>query len=221
MAKPSGLNKYEKDILQKASRELQETDVEKYLNLKRLFKEILLNQSDKQTKDEFRKYFINYYRLNAGGLTEEFKEEFFKILFNESQMEKKEDPYTPILRQLYKFRRRKGDQALYGSFVSKLVAMHDDTSPIFDKYVNDFFGISAPSSEYNIDFRIERFVTNIKRLRTIYAQWSSDADFKEILQCVRKKHPGLSDCADSRIADLLVWTAGKGQIGKKVSPNKD
>jgi hypothetical protein len=206
-------NKYQLALLSQAITYLNESDYSPYLKLKRL-----LVDQPVGFRVEFRQTFERYYGLNTGGVSDAFKRRYFELLF-ELELPESCDPYTPILKELYSIPRRLEDNALQCSFVSKLVAIHDETRPIFDRHVSDFFGITVPSSVW-VDFRIAGFVTNLTRLRETYQHWSGDKQFMEILSAVKQKHPSLKNCTSTRVADFLVWTVGRKKLGEALVPDQ-
>jgi hypothetical protein len=193
-------------LLSKALSYLRCADYAPYLTLKRLF----LARQDRY-RAQFCHEFALFYGLNAGGLTEAFKKRYFELLFG-LRIQEGVDPYTPILTELYAIPRRQGDKALQCSFVSKLVAMHDETRPLYDQHVSAFFGITVPPNP-RVEVRITRFVADLERLRQTYGGWSQDEQFQHVLQRLITQHPALKDCASTRLADFLVWTVGRNKLG--------
>ncbi len=208
----SAPNTYQLRLLGKAVKHLEEKYILAYLDLKRL-----LAEKPTGYKEKFQEIFVPYYALNSGGLTKDFMTRYFDLLFGLEIQD--DDPYTPFLLELYEIRRRKGDRALQSSFVSKLVAIHDESSPIFDRHVSYFFGITIPRND-SVKFRIAGFVENLKHLRKIYQCWAEDPRFRKILLKVKQKYPGLENCATSRIADFLVWTVGRKKLGSNPEAEK-
>jgi hypothetical protein len=202
----SAPNRYQLILLGEATMHMEETNVSPYLMLKHL-----LTKKPAGFQADFRRIFESYYGLNAGGVTDAFKDRYFGLLFG-LEIQGHDDPYTPILMELYAIPRRKGDKALQCSFVSKLVAIHDESCPIFDRHVSDFFGITVPSNG-SVDFRVAGFLANLKYLRQTYESWSEDSEFQKILLAVNQKHPYLKGCTTPRIADFLVWTVGRNKLG--------
>jgi hypothetical protein len=150
--------------------------------------------------------------LNIGGLTTDWKNRFFELLFN-CETHKVLDPYTPILTELYNFPRLKGDHILAFSFVSKLVAIHDESRPIFDAHVSNFFGLRAPSIGPT-EHRISGFLANLNYIQKTYEAWSIDHRFTPLLKNLTARYSDLSTCHHSRLCDFLVWTIGRMNIGK-------
>jgi hypothetical protein len=202
----SAPNRYQLILLHKATMHLEEENISPYLELKRL-----LTDKPGGFQREFRRIFESYFGLNAGGVTDAFKDRYFELLFG-LEIQDRDDPHTPILMELYEIPRRKGDKALQCSFVSKLVAIHDESYPLFDRHVSDFFGIAVPSNG-SIDFRVAGFIANLKHLRKTYQRWSEDSEFQKILLAVKQRFPYLKDCTAPRIADFLVWAVGRNKLG--------
>jgi hypothetical protein len=163
--------------------------------------------------NEFRSRFSKYCKLNNSGLTEEFKARYFEMLFAFVPGEQV-DPYTPLLLELYTFPRRQGDQTLQASFVSKLIAIHDESRPIFDRQVSNFFGLFVPCVG-KVEFRITHFIRHLSYLQGQHESWAGDRRFQSISQQLFLKQPALRNCHASRICDFLVWTVGAEELSKK------
>ena len=176
----NGPSKYQLALLRLAVGRLQTKDYSPYLTLLRL-----LAEKPPGYKAKFEPIFVSFYGLNTAHLGEAFHREYFRCLFG-LKLHEGVDPYAPILRSLYKCVRRKGDNALQCSFVTKLVAIHDESRPIFDRHVGGFFGISAPAYG-NLEFKISGFVENLCWLRAIYNTWSDVPSFQKILVTLKIK----------------------------------
>ncbi len=197
--------KNRKGLLDLAVTKLEEEDVGKYLRMRDL-----INTQPLEWKTEFRKLFSSYYRLNAGGITDEFKEEYFKLLFS-FVPNNVENQYKKLLVHLHKYPGRNGKRRLDFSFVSKLISIHDESWPIFDVHVRNYFGICVPLIE-SIEMRIEIFTTHMISLKRVYDEFCHDPGISGTLDQLVAKYPGLEECHDSRKIDFLVWTVGKYKI---------
>jgi hypothetical protein len=123
------------DALNEAETLMFHCDFCPYLELKELF----TDRSDLRRR-RFRLLFTDYYGLNVAGLTDVFIDRFFEILFTGTEIVNGQPDFSAIFSELCSIPRRKGDSATQFSFVSKLVAMHRESSPIYDKHVLAFFG---------------------------------------------------------------------------------
>jgi hypothetical protein len=168
----------------------------------------LLSMEGAEARRTFETEFTRYYGLNAGGVTPQFREVYFDRLYSLRGEAINESCYASLLRELYEIRRHIGDRALHCSFVSKLVAIHDESRPLFDKYVSFFFGLTAPRSA-SVDLRIAGFVFNLETVRANYHAWTEDAQFLAVLEDLRVRIPELWGCHLVRACDFLVWQAGK------------
>lgn len=198
-------------LLREAANYLSASDVAPYFKLKHL--QYSQNGHD---RSEFRQLFSRFYGLNAGGLTDDFKNRYFELLFSLRLAPNLEPPYADLLKELYGFRRRKGDQVIAVSFVSKLVAMHDESRPLYDRHVRNFFGIGKPALG-SVIFQTEGFIHNLGIIRSQYENWSADPNFKTMINHLLKKIPQLKDCHPNRVCDFLVWTAGRRKLGSSKS----
>jgi hypothetical protein len=161
---------------------------------------------------EFERRFRRYYGLNSAGLTPQFKETYFKLLFNHKPA-RSDDPHTPILLRLYEIPRWQKDQVVAASFVSKLVAIHDESQPLYDRHVRAFFGVGVPSVG-PVKFQIAGFLQNLMQIRRTYEVWNQTPEIGEIIAAVQSRYPGLSDAHPNRICDFLVWATG-ARMGRR------
>ena len=72
-----------------------QADYRTYLELKEL-----LPDANPEARARFRALFAHYYNLNTGGLTPEFKDRFFEILFAGNVIVNGRPNYAPILTEL-------------------------------------------------------------------------------------------------------------------------
>src|SRR5688572_17165467 len=98
-----------------------------------------------ESRGEFERTFCSFYGLKAGGLTDKFRQRYFDLLFGLKLSPGSQPPYEKLLLELHAIKRHKGDLVLPASFVSKLVALHDDSRPLFDRHVSNFFGVAMPA----------------------------------------------------------------------------
>lgn len=181
----------------------------KYVTLRKM-----LADTSSDGEKAFRHKFSSYYKLNHAGLTNKWKDEYFKLLFS-FRKKMPNEPHQHVLRILFQIERQQGGKALQFSFVSKLVGIHDESQPIFDQYVKRYFGLGPPSLMALPEFRISGFLRNLAEIGRRYAVWSDDAKFAAILHGLRATVPELAQCHPVRICDFLVWSVGKKYTGRK------
>ena len=177
-------------------------DTEKYLVLKKLYSE-----GDTTT---FRDKFMQYYHLNRAHPSAEFITSYFRLLFTPN-LANTSEPYSSILKELYEFKGLNGIKSLQFSFVSKLLAMQDESHPLYDLHVRRFFGMRPPNSNTS-EGRIEQFIGQMLIIRKAYNYWENDKRFQAIISKAIERKPELGCCKVPRIIDLLVWTAGRKKL---------
>jgi hypothetical protein len=178
-----------------------------YLELK-----ALLPDAKPHARARFRSLFTNYYGLNVGGLTDAFKDRFFAILFAGNVIVNGQPDFPTILNELSLIPRKKGDCAMPFSFVSKLAAIHRETSPIYDRHVLNFFGQKAPAAATPKPDRITWYVGFLNQVATDYAVWAQDGRVTPILNRLKARDPQLAQCDAIRLIDFLVWKVGNQKL---------
>lgn len=207
------LEQHHIDALKHAGEIMRGRDFLPYLKLKEL-KSSGYNESHHDGK-EFRSLFKRYYGLNVGGLTDDFKNRYFEILFSNQVVgnsESKESQFNSILKELNQYENKRGYFTLPLSFVSKLIGIHQENSPIYDRHVRTFFGVKAPAASINDDIRIEWFVKFLDEVRSSYEEWATHDEVKVILNRMKERDSRLKECNEIRLLDFLVWKVGNGKL---------
>jgi hypothetical protein len=193
------LSDYEIGLFRRAAQSLKLWDsVRTYLDLRDLF-------ADPNKRNEFEQKFARYYGLRAAGLTEAWLKRYFELLFDYKKIGLNE-PYQFLLLDLFNHKRRRGDKVLQFSFVSKLVAFHDETRPLYDQRVRHFFGLGPPKFGAN-EFKIAGFIENLNEIARRYMDWVKEEEFAAILNQMRERYPALNGCHQIRLCDFLVHKA--------------
>ena len=99
------------DALEKAEAMMVDSGFRQYLELKSLFAD-----GSPSARVRFRPLFTNYYRLNVGGLTDEFKDRYFEILFGDDVIVNGQPNFSSILKELFEIRTRKNLKTMQFSF---------------------------------------------------------------------------------------------------------
>ncbi|MFZ4778139.1 MAG: hypothetical protein ACOYM3_22435 [Terrimicrobiaceae bacterium] len=207
----SAINPEQLRLLKLSAERLSGKDYKKYLELR-----ALLTEQPPGYRSAFEPLFRSFFRMNRAHLGDSFLKAFFDHLFK-LRTPINGNTYKRIFSDLTKHKRKKGDVAIQFSFVSKLVAIKDESQPIIDKHVSDFFGISAPKTG-SIQFRINGFIENLNLLKSIYGAWKSVPSVKHLLDKIRNDKQELSGTTDERILDLLVWQVGRHKLWKDSTP---
>jgi len=189
-----------------AERNLFHRDFCPYLDLK-----ALLPINDSFSRGRFRELFTDFYQLRRGGLTEEFKDKYFEILFDPPQLDGRLD-VRRIFEELCSVKNWQGSETLPLSFVSKLVGMHDESSPIYDIHVSRFLGVKPPGPTRPMALRIDWCLEFFGTATDDYVRWAKQEDVATILQSLKQRDIALTKCHDVRLLDFLIWKVGSKQL---------
>lgn len=195
------------EALNKAETLIFHCDFCPYLDLKELIPDATL-----QARIRFRSLFANYYGMNVGGLTDAFKDRFFEILFSGPVFANGQPDFAGILNELFLIPRKKGDFVMHFSFVSKLVAIHRESSPIYDKHVLVFFSEKTPAASQPKQDRIRWYVDFLKQVAADYAAWAQDIQIIPIINRLKARDERLTFCHAIRLMDFLVWKVGNQKL---------
>jgi hypothetical protein len=195
-------------LLRRAVRAIRARDIEHYFDLRDL-----LSSNKAFDRDAFEERFAKYYRLRSAFLGNAVERRFFDLLFIVKRRRPK-DPYSRVLLDLVKIKTLKRKHLLHFSFASKLVSIHDEAQPLYDRHVREFFGLMPPGIG-NAKFRIAGFVKNLESVRRTYEEWSADPAFARLVAPLYRRFPQLKECHSSRICDFMVWAVGNQKLWKK------
>lgn len=171
-----------------------------------------LADTSPDVRERFQEYFTEYYGLNIGGLTPDFKSKYFEIMFGGDVLVNGQPNYAGILDVLSGFESRTKHFALPFSFVSKLVAIHSEDFPIYDRHVLAFFRTKAPGAKVEKLARIAWYVNFLTLVRRSYEAWAEDKRVLPILKRLRARDKELSGCHVVRLMDFLVWKVGNRKL---------
>jgi hypothetical protein len=197
------------DALDEAELRIQPRNYERYLDIKAFF---LKNNGSKQSYDEITKKFAGFYGLNRAGLGETFQLRFFEILFDRNTKVQNPPDYKGILNDLNSNPIKRGHTILPLSFVSKLVAVHFENKPIYDRHVCSFFGEKVPESKTPVESRIKWYLDFLDEIAADYTSWSNMPQTSKILDRFKLKDNRLKECHDNRLLDFLVWKVGNQKL---------
>jgi hypothetical protein len=196
----------QKAVLIKAASMIEVGDLSNYFEVRRLFPLVRSGQANETEQGRFEKAFSKFYAMD-GRVWPPAERRFFYDLLYGLHITPASQPYRRLLNTLAE--RRNGN--LEFSFVSKLVATHDEKRPIWDVHVRAFFGLKPPKRGSPRQ-RITEFLRQLKFIRRQYQSWHPD--FGDVAHEMQDRIQPLRNCHENRICDLLVWTAGKrGLIG--------
>lgn len=153
----------------------------------------------------FQFVFRSFYRIDNAGLTLEFKKEYFKIL--EQNRSEKQFDFEKVLRRLFSFPNRKGQNTLQFSFATKLFNTIDDKMPIYDSEVAKMFSLSRP---YRTEFEIklDKYLDQLNIIQKGYEQITDQDLLPKTIDLFDRKFEK-NKLSEIKKLDFIFWSAGK------------
>ena len=163
----------------------------------------------------FQFVYRNFYRLDNAGLTSQFKTEYFKIL--EENRNNKIFHFDEILKRLYNFPNRKGQNTLQFSFVTKMLNTIDNKMPIYDSEVAKMFSVSRPNST-DFEKKLDLYLEQLNVIQESYEQIINHNKLPNVSQRFDEKFKS-HNLDEMKKLDFIFWSAGK--IKKKYQNSGD
>lgn len=153
----------------------------------------------------FQFVYRSFYRLDNAGLSTNFKEEYFKIMEEERNVNDI-DP-RQIVEKLYQFPTLKNKNSVQFSFTTKLMNTINCKYPIYDSEVARVFGFS---SYYLNDFerKMQRYEEWYDIIQQTYIQVLSENLLESIINKFDQRFAG-NTIADVKKIDFIFWSFGK------------
>lgn len=190
------INRYSNEIIENIEQE--SIDVFNFLKTE-------YSKSDVTKNYLFQFVYRSFFRLDNAGLTPEFKTEYFELL--ETNRKEKQFNFEKILKRLFDFPNRKGQNTLQFSFTTKMFNMIDNLMPIYDSEVAKMFGFSRP---YNTEFekKIDKYLYQFDVISKGYNEIRNERLLTKTIELFddRFKKNNLSEM---KKIDFIFWSAGK------------
>lgn len=187
---------------EKIIQSISQKSVEDYKYIQREFQRENITRND-----EFQSRFKSFYRMNPAHLSNEFYSRFFEIL--ESNRSSEIVDLEGIVRDLYKCKRKKGDNSIQFSFVTKLAhTIKPDVYPIYDSKVVKLFGLGKHYYEYDTDRKIQKYLKKYQIIQDTYDYILNNGVLNSTMRLFDKKFPN-SNISKLKKLDFISWSAGK------------
>lgn len=153
----------------------------------------------------FQFVFRSFYRMDNAGLTPEFKKEYFEIL--EQYRKENQFDFDVVLRRLFKFPNRKGQNTFQFSFVTKMFNTIDNSISIYDSQIAKIFSLSKP---YQTDFEIklDKYLDHLDEIQTGYDRIVEKNLLPNIIWLFDQTFEN-NKLSEMKKLDFIFWTAGK------------
>ena len=175
------------------------------------------SESDVTKNYLFQFVYRSFFRLDNAGLTPEFKTEYFELL--EKNRNVKQFDFDIILKRLFDFPNRKGQNTLQFSFTTKMFNMINNGMPIYDSEVAKMFGFSRPQNK-EFEKKLDKYLNQFGEISNGYNEIQEKGLLRETLELFDKKFMN-NNLFELKKIDFIFWSAGKikKQYDKYVGDN--
>ena len=165
----------------------------------------------------FQSVFRSFYGLDNVGFSEEFKQDYFKLL--EKYRTQKSIDIEKVFNELHQIKNFKGKDAVIFSFVSKLICTIDDTTPIYDKEVCRVFSFNQPIHK-DLSMVIGILQDQLRILQNAYLEIIYSNLLPKTLRLFDEKFKG-NNLSMIKKLDFIFWSKGKLDIYEKQMIEKE
>lgn len=160
----------------------------------------------------FKIVYSSFYQLNSVGLTNQWKEKYFGILFTPSLIlsaAKPEDALEKVLVYLSQISENKIDSRVQFSFATKLLHTLNTNLPIYDSLIRRESVLDLPN--FNSETTGERIKSRVEIYKILLQDYEillEDNRVKELI-LEFKRYFISHEMSDTKALDFLLWGLGK------------
>lgn len=190
------INKNVKIILSSIDRE---KEIKPYLTILRLF-----NDGRIYNNAEFQFVYRKYYQLNAARLSEDYCTHYFNVMDELRNIE--HNDIINVVEKLYEVpTNSRGKQVIMFSFATKLIHTIDNTQPLYDSFVADFYFFPQIDSNWTYSKKLFTYLESYGYLQQEYKRIIDNHLLSESIELFRKRFDLPQAYTDQEIIDTLLW----------------
>ncbi len=177
----------------------RERDINPYLTILKLFSDGLVSNNER-FQFEYRKY----YQLNAARLSEEYCAHYFYVMDDS----KYRDNLTikDVVEKLYEVPTNSKDKKIIMfSFATKLFHTIDNTQPLYDSLVCDYYFFPQINPEWSYDKKLTIYLHRYGFLGQEYKRILDNGLLSKSIEMFRKRFELPQAYTDQKIVDTLLW----------------
>lgn len=154
--------------------------------------------------EDYQGKYAQYWGMNGAGLNQSFRHQYFILLQrirNNNQLS-----LTEIVDTLYNYPiNDEGTQKIQFSFATKLLHTVDNTTPIYDSFINAFYFFPPINNNNNYEFRKNQYMNLYSFLKKEYKR-ILDNDLLLPSMTLMKSRFQINELTDYKIIDSIIWS---------------
>jgi hypothetical protein len=174
-------------------------DIEPYITLQSIFQNgSILNNGNYKT------IYRSYWQLNAARLSDNFCEHYFQVL--EKYRSREDRDINKVVKELYEVSSNSKDKkTLQFSFATKLLHTIDNTRPVYDSLVADFYFLPQIKPTWKFDKKLSAYQKAYEFLQKEHQRIIDNNILSAAISKFRAHFDLPVTYTDQKIIDTLLW----------------
>ena len=174
-------------------------DIDPYLKMAEMFKVVKVSDNY-----EYQNIYRKYWQLNAARLSDHYCNHYFQTM--ENNRYNKHIDIEEVLKAMYEVpSNSKGQKTIQFSFATKLIHTIDNTRPIYDSLVGDFYFLPQIKSSWEYKKKISVYMTIYNFLLNEHKRVLDKGLLSESIEKFREHFRIPPAYTDQKIIDTLLW----------------
>jgi hypothetical protein len=180
----------------------KEKDIDPYLKMAEMF-----SAGSVSDNDEYKTIYRKYWQLNAARLSDHYCNHYFQVM--EDHRHKDQIDIEAVVKALYEVpSNSKGIKTIQFSFATKLLHTIDNTRPVYDSLVGDFYFFPQIKPTWKYGKKLSAYTRAYTFLLSEYKRILDKGLLSESLQQFRERFRPPDTYTDQKIVDTLLWKFG-------------
>lgn len=177
----------------------RDSDINTYLKIMEIFNEGFISNNE-----IFKSVYRKYYQLNAARLSENYCSHYFKVM--DDFRYKENISIKVVVEELYKVPTNAKDKnIIMFSFATKLLHTIDNTRPLYDSFVGDFYFFPQIKINWSYDKKLSTYLQGYGFLQQESKRILDNQLLSESIEKFRKRFELPQVYTDQKIIDTLLW----------------
>jgi len=177
-------------------------DIDPYLKMAEMF-----NAGRVSDNDEYKTIYRKYWQLNAARLCDHYCNHYFQVM--EDYRQEAHIDIEDVVKALYEVpSNSKGRKTIQFSFATKLLHTIDNTRPVYDSLVGDFYFFPQVKPSWKYSKKLTACTRAYEFLVREYKRILDEGLLSESIRKCRERFGLPRTYTDQKIIDTLLWKFG-------------
>ncbi|WP_082232694.1 hypothetical protein [Halobacillus massiliensis] len=150
--------------------------------------------------------FRYFFKLDNPSLTNEFEEEYFKVM--EEQRDKERPSIVQITKRLYEIKNHKGNPTMQFPLAAAMLHVINPAFPSYDSDIAKAFDFSSTYHLSGFDKKMKRYIGQYQHTFKTYRELLEDEAVRPLINHFNEKFPDYKDLPEVKKIELVVCQLG-------------